>query len=233
MTSPTTPHSPTTKDDLSDDEIEMRERWANEIIDKQYRLYTWNDGKLQALATINGLLVAAIGFLFKEGPENWIALVALLTALGFLFASMIICLWRLRNFPQSGRTRGDWPNLRSINGIQSFEKWEEYRDAFRSNTRSQFLDDSVRQIYGMAYNNRTGHLMMEVAVLFTLLGTAALAIATAALFLMPVDASFHLPQSASVTNNAISLPPNGGDAHPGKAGAKTTAVGIIGGVAYP
>src|ERR1700743_859138 len=143
---------------------ESRQRWAREIIEQQYRLYTWNDGKLQALATINGLLVAAIGFLFKEGPNNWYAQWGLLLSLLLLFVSMSICLWRLRNFPQSNRTKASWSNLRSISGIMRFEKWEDYRDEFKKSDRERFLDDSVRQIYGMAFNNRRGHFLMEIAV---------------------------------------------------------------------
>lgn len=166
-------------------ESEMRERRISELIDKQYRLYSWNDGKLQALATINGLLIATVAFLFKDGPNNLPATLALLATLTLLFGSMAICLWRIRTFPQSNRTQAPWPNLRSINGIQKFSKWEEYRDVFVGADHTRYLNDSARQLYGMAFNNRRGHRMMEIAVWVTFVGGGALVAATGFQFLLP------------------------------------------------
>lgn len=168
-------------------ELQVRERWIGELIDKQYRLYVWNDGKLQALATINGLLLATVAFLFKDGANNNSATYALIVTLGLLFLSMVICLWRTRTFPQSNRSAARWANLRSINGILSFTSWEEYRDEFVGADPKRYLNDSARQLYGMAFNNRRAHSTMEVAVWFTLAGGVALITATGAQFLFPRD----------------------------------------------
>lgn len=173
------------------DDCAMREVWAHELVDKQYRLYTWNDGKLQVLATVNGLLVAAMGFLFRDGPNNTGSLVLLLAAICLLFFSLTICLWRIRTFPRSGRTGSALPNVRSVNGILSFTNWEAYRDTFMTMTRSRFVDDCIRQVYGMAYNNRRTHLITETAVWCTLLGGLALAVASATQLLNVPTVVFH------------------------------------------
>jgi len=142
---------------------------ASEVVDKQYRLYTWNDAKVQALVTTNAALFAAVGFLYRECLRDALALYCLGTATAFLGASLIMCLVHVVPRITSGKTGND-PNTRTLRGIGLYKQWEDYRDAFRTSTKDGVLTDTIRQIYGMAANNLRSARIVTIGVRLTIGG---------------------------------------------------------------
>jgi Na+-transporting methylmalonyl-CoA/oxaloacetate decarboxylase gamma subunit len=143
---------PPVKSDSSDDMEQFLRTVALDVVDKQYRLYAWNDAKTQALITTNSLLFAAVGFLFKECLKDTLAIWLLGLAIFFLTYSLIISLKQVIPRISSGKT-DEGPNIRSLRGISLFKKWNDYYNAFILTTKSTILTDTIRQIYGMADNN--------------------------------------------------------------------------------
>lgn len=153
---------------------EMHERWAIEILDKQYRLYTWNDGKMLALITINAILFAAIGFLFRGSLSDALVLTLTLFAATSISVSVILCLWHAIPRIRSGLA-GDDPNPRSLFGITNhFKTWQSYYDGFLKLDRNTLFRHSVRQIYGMAKNNIRSWRLLNSAAMFTMVGVTAI-----------------------------------------------------------
>ena len=138
-------------------------------MDKQYRLYTWNDAKTQALITTNSLLFAAIGFLFKECLKDTLAILLIGLAVLFLALSLIISLKQVIPRITSGKS-GDGSNTRSLRGISLFKTWADYYGAFMLTTKSTILTDTVRQIYGMADNNLRSARIIKSGVYLTTAG---------------------------------------------------------------
>jgi len=161
--------------------------WLNELIDKEYRLYSWNDARVQTLATINGLLIAALSFLFRDGSKNYPSLLFLSASMLLLCAGLGVCLWFLRRFPHSNKTTEDNPNVRSLRGISSHENWKHYEEVLRTMPAEQFFQDSARQIFGMAHNNLVFHRMMERGAWLTLVGAAFLILAAGAQTFLPAQ----------------------------------------------
>lgn len=153
---------------------EMHEQWAIEILDKQYLLYTWNDGKMSALITINAILFAAIGFLFDGSLSDALVLTLTLIAATSISASVCLCLWHGIPRIRSGLA-GDDPNPRSLFGITNhFKTWQSYYDGFLKLDRNTLFRHSVRQIYGMANNNIRSWRLLNSAARFTMVGVTAI-----------------------------------------------------------
>ena len=146
---------------------------AADIHDKQYRLYGWCDAKTQALVTTNAALFAAVGFLYAQCLNDFLAMVLLGIGAFFLGASLITCLVHVIPRISSGQTGKD-PNTRSLRGIGLYATWEEYRDAFTSATKTSFLTDTIRSIYGMVRNNLRSYRIIRRGVSFTLVGVVAI-----------------------------------------------------------
>ncbi len=142
---------------------------CSDVLDKQYRLYSWNDMKTQALITTNSVLFAAVGFLFKECLRDTVAMVLLGMAVLFLGSSLMICLIQVIPRLSSGRS-GSEPNTRSLRGITLFKTFQDYCTAFRSSTRDTIITDTLRQVYGMANNNRRSMKITKAGVILTLFG---------------------------------------------------------------
>jgi hypothetical protein len=140
-----------------------------DVLDKQYKLYSWNDTKTQALITTNSVMFAAVGFLFKECLRDTLAMVLLGTAILFLGASLITCLIQVIPRISSGKS-GEDPNTRSLRGITSFEKWQDYHNAFVASSKSNVTTDTIRQVFGMAQNNIRSARIVRGGVILTICG---------------------------------------------------------------
>ncbi|WP_428150916.1 hypothetical protein [Brevundimonas sp.] len=187
--------------------VSERIPWLNDMIDKQYRLYAWNDARVQVLATINGLLITALTFLFKDGPRTTFSLACLVTALIALCAGLLICLWFLRDFPNSRRSQAPGsPNVRSLNGITAYADWEAYETALLTMSAERYFKDSARQIYGMAINNVRCHATMRQGSILTMLGAIILVIGAALQMAPTPPATAIAPSAPSI---AVSLAKGG------------------------
>lgn len=138
-----------------------------DMLDKQYRLYAWHDAKTQALVTTNSILFAAIGFMYKECLHDVLATILLSVSAVLLGVSLLIGLFQIRPKLQSGKSHGSRSNLRSLVGMRAFRTWEEYYAAIVNYTYADGLQDEVRQIYGMAANNRRSSKILAFGVSLT------------------------------------------------------------------
>lgn len=155
--------------DVNADTEQFLRTVSTDVVDKQYRLYAWADAKNQALVTTNSLLFAAVGFLYKESVKDTLALIFLGLGVAFIASSLIMCLTQALCKISSGKS-GNEPNTRSLRGISSFKKWEDYREAFTRKTKADILADTIRQIYGMASNNIRSANIIKCGVWLTSFG---------------------------------------------------------------
>lgn len=155
--------------DLNADNETFLRAVSTDVVDKQYRLYAWADAKNQALITTNSLLFAAVGFLYKECVKDALALIFLGLGVAFIASSLIMCLTQALCKISSGKS-GVEPNTRSLRGISTYKKWEDYREAFMRNTKANILSDTIRQIYGMANNNMRSATIIKCGVWLTSFG---------------------------------------------------------------
>jgi hypothetical protein len=158
---------------LSAEQEDFLRALASELVDKQYRLYTWNDEKTTGLITTNSVLFAAIGFLYHDCLQDILA-IALLALGSFLVGvSLVVCLIHVIPRITSGKT-GKGPNTRSLRGIGLYKSFEDYRKDFLLTTKASILVDTVRQIYGMADNNLRSARIIKRGVYLTLCGVIAI-----------------------------------------------------------
>jgi hypothetical protein len=148
---------------------------AQEVLDKQYRLYSWNDAKSTSLITANSVLLAAIGFLFPSVQTSIFPLVLLIFAMGLVSASLIFTLLQVVPQGSSGKS-GTTKNIRSMRGILSFSSWEDYHKAARDQTEEAFYEDCNRQIFGMTINNDASRRKTTWGVRVTILAVVMLMI---------------------------------------------------------
>jgi hypothetical protein len=156
---------------LSTETVDFLWSVAPDLVDKQYRLYTWNDTKTQGLITTNSVLFAVIGFLYADCLQDTLATVLLALGTCFVGVSLVVCLIHVIPRISSGKT-GIEPNTRSLRGIGLYKKFEDYRDAFLLTTKTSILADTIRQIYGMADNNLRSARIIKRGVQLTLSGIA-------------------------------------------------------------
>lgn len=171
-----------------DEEPETRKllALANDIVDKQYRLYSWNDAKTLSLITTNSVLFAAVGFLFKDCLSDALALICISLAFAFLGTSLYFSLAQVIPQQSSGKTGAD-PNVRSLRGILTFKSHSEYHQYFEKQTTQTVLRDATRQIYGMAHNNDESRKTTTKGVRLTLIGVIFIMLAAASTALSSRD----------------------------------------------
>lgn len=149
--------------------------FTTDIIDKQYRSYVWNDGKVQALVAIDAALIVGI-FLIQQifYPISLVDLCLLGASFLFLIISFLVCLVHV--IPRMNSKIGNESNFRTMIGISRFNKDEYYAKIIKTN-----LNDMVRmncwQISGMCKNNLRSHNLVRYGVYLTICGVIILAIA--------------------------------------------------------
>jgi hypothetical protein len=145
-------------------------------VDRQYKLYAWNDTKTICLITANSLLFTAVSFLYRECLRETLALLFLGAAALCFGISLTFCL--LQVFPRlTSRQTGSEPNVRSLRGINLFGSWTAYLDAVKKLKEEDFLKDTARQAYGMAMNNLRSIAIIKRGVIFTVLGLVLMLLA--------------------------------------------------------
>jgi hypothetical protein len=150
---------------------------TTDILDKQYRLYSWNDSKSLSLITTNSVLLAAIGFLFKECIPDLFALLAILIALVFVACSLYFSLKQVIPQGSSGKS-GTGPNVRALRSITEFKKWEDYHSKLLSMDENEAFECAARQVYGMALNNDASRRTTTRGVKLTFAGIVLILVAT-------------------------------------------------------
>lgn len=150
---------------------------TTDILDKQYRLYSWNDAKSLSLITTNSVLLAAIGFLFKECLSDPFSMVAILLALFLVSLSLYFSLKQVIPQGSSGKS-GLTPNIRALSGIPKFETWEKYHARLLEMNEDDAFECAARQIYGMALNNDVSRKTTTRGVLLTLFGILFIVVST-------------------------------------------------------
>ncbi|MDX6577818.1 MAG: hypothetical protein QOE96_3771 [Blastocatellia bacterium] len=150
---------------------------ATDILDKQYRLYSWNDSKSLSLITTNSVLLAAIGFLFKECIPDLFSLLAILIALAFVACSLYFSLKQVIPQGSSGKS-GKGPNVRALRSITEFKKWEDYHSKLLSMDENEAFECAARQVYGMAINNDASRRTTTRGVKLTFAGIVLILVAT-------------------------------------------------------
>jgi hypothetical protein len=138
-----------------------------DLLDKQYRLYSWTDAKALSLITTNSLLLAAIGFLFKECLQDVLATILISMALVLSALSLFYSLVQVIPQGSSGRG-GATPNLRALSGILTFKSWQKYEQAFHDYSLQNAISDTLRQAYGMAHNTDQGRKSITIGVRLTI-----------------------------------------------------------------
>jgi hypothetical protein len=159
--------------------------FIHDVLEKQYRNYSWNDGKVHALVTTNSILVAGIfvtlqARLVKSSlgtPE-----VLLLFSLLFVSISLIYCLRHSIPILSSGKS-GPSDNLRAQTGITAMKNAHEYEQNVRSLSRDEMFHLASRQTYGMAWNNRRSHKIIQNAALLTMASSICIAVSVASIVL--------------------------------------------------
>lgn len=149
--------------------VSVRLAQALDVLDKQYRLYSWNDAKSLSLITTNSVLFAAIGFLFAACLPDALAMLFMGCALFFISLSLVTVLLQVIPQGSSGKS-GVAANVRSLRGICSFDDWQAYHDHFCTYSDEQFAEDAIRQAYGMANNNDKSRGTVQSGVTLTLFG---------------------------------------------------------------
>jgi hypothetical protein len=182
---------------------------ATDILDKQYRLYSWNDSKSLSLITTNSVLLAAIGFLFKECIPDLFALLAILIALAFVACSLYFSLKQVIPQGSSGKS-GTGPNVRALRSITGFEKWEDYHSKLLSMDENEAFECAARQVYGMALNNDASRRMTTRGVKLTFAGIVLILVATVGVALSARE--IHLfgqwGQKSTEIKPLVEKPPN-------------------------
>lgn len=146
-----------------------------DIIDKQYRSYLWNDGKVQALVTIDTALIAGILLILQTYKSvSLLALILLGISFIVLLSSFLICL--VHAIPRMNSGIGNENNLRTMVGITQYEK-EEYHRQIISSDLSNMVRMNCNQISGMCKNNLRSHSLIRAGVQLTIAGVIIIGIA--------------------------------------------------------
>lgn len=163
-----------------------RQNFANDIIDKQYRIYSWYDGKTSSLITTNSILLAAIGFLFKECLTDVLSLTSIILSFTFIGISLFYSLRQVIPQGSSGKTVG-LPNIRSMTGISSFENWEDYHNRLKEIDQKFLFEVSARTIYGMTCNSCDSRKTILKGIYLTMVGIVFILLTFASVTLASID----------------------------------------------
>lgn len=147
---------------------------VNDILDKQYRLYSWADSKTASLIQTNSILLATIGFIFKDCLGDILATLFVFLAISANVISLYYCLRQVKPQKSSGKGASDIPNLRALSGILKIESWQDYHNKLIRINNKQLYEFSARQIYGMAFNVEESRINTTKAMNITLYGIAFL-----------------------------------------------------------
>jgi len=164
-------------DALEIEALLRKQKWLDDAVVRQSQLYQRRDGRVQVLAAVNALLVAASSFFFKDGAKTEFAMISGVACLILVSAALVFALWSFRPIFSSGVSRGAAPNLRSVQGIQSFRDWMTFERAVIAASDLGHFQNTVRQLYGMSRVVKRTYLAMAVAVVFTMLAAVSLCVA--------------------------------------------------------
>jgi hypothetical protein len=169
-----TPQGPDLKsgNDVSGSNLKLVFYFTADIIDKQYRSYIWNDGKVQALVTIDGGVIAGLLVIFQIFKDIGLLAFGLLAgSFAFLLISFVVCL--LHVVPRIHSGIGNQENLRTMVGITRLRK-----EAYHKRVTALDLGEMVRmncwQISGMCKNNMRSHKLIKYGAVLTIAGVLTL-----------------------------------------------------------
>ena len=166
---------PVNEKEISKSDLKIFLDFAIDILDKQYRSYVWNDGKVQSLVTIDTALIAGILVILQTFQHvNIAAFLLLAGAFLALIASFIVCLWH--SIPRVNSGIGNEANPRSMIGIVRLDK-NEYLATIMGLDLRNMVRMTCWQISGMARNNLRSHNLIKHGVILTIIGVMAISIA--------------------------------------------------------
>lgn len=117
-----------------------RQNMVLDIVDKQYRLYSWSDAKTSSLITTNSILLAVIGFIFKESLADTFTLVCVFFSVILVGLSLYYSLKQVIPQGSSGRSKSSKPNIRALSGILDFDNWQAYDKAIENINEREYLE---------------------------------------------------------------------------------------------
>jgi hypothetical protein len=160
-------------------QLDWKKSFVLDLLDKQYRLYSWADAKTSSLITTNSILLAVIGFVFSSCLNDTLSLIAV--SIAMLANSLSLFLALLQVWPQgsSGRAKHDRPNIRALSGILSFRNWQEYSREVILAEELRCIEDGTRQVYGMAFNVDKSRKTTKTGIRLTLIGIIFIVITVA------------------------------------------------------
>jgi hypothetical protein len=113
------------------DTLEQSLAFVQDVLDKQYFNYTWNDGKVQVLITTDNIIGAgAAAFVSLQKHLNLLAAVLLILSITCVTVSLILCLRHAIPRLVSG-VSGPQNNLRAQTGITAQPNYTAYAQAVR------------------------------------------------------------------------------------------------------
>lgn len=173
--------------------------YTNDIIDKQYRSYTWNDTKVQALITIDTALIAGILLIFQIYSSIYgLVLYIFGFSFGLLIISSLICLYH--SIPQINSKIGNEDNLRTMVGIKNYTK-EEYHTRILKLNLKTMVKMNCNQISGMCKNNMRSYNLIKRGAYLTIIGVILIAIAIS--MLVYTKSKTYNPSSINSSEKAI------------------------------
>jgi len=185
--------------EISKTDLKIFLDFATDILDKQYRSYVWNDGKVQSLVTIDTALIAGVLVILQIFQRaNIVALFFLACAFLSLIASFIVCL--SHSIPRLNSGIGNEVNLRSMIGIVRLDK-DEYLSKLMGLDLANMIKMTSWQISGMSRNNLRSHNLIQRGVILTSIGVLAIAVA------VPIIAVTNWTSINVLTTQITSLPP--------------------------
>ena len=169
------------KSDNSDKKLINLINFTYDIVDKQYRSYVWNDGKIQALVTIDTALIAGLLLIFQSNWKiaNLFFVITLLLSFLFLVISFIICL--VHAIPKIHSGIGQSDNLRTMVGISQIDKYKYHKEMLRVDL-TEILRMNCWQISGMCRNNLRSHKLIWYGALNTIIGVTLFFIITPSIY---------------------------------------------------
>jgi len=175
-----------------------------DIVDKQYRSYIWNDGKVQAMATIDAALLAAIFIVIQvfKNITGW-AVFFLSSSFILLAVSLIISLRHA--IPKLDSGVGNQDNLRSIIGIVELEK-QDYHKAILNLSKDEMISMNCHQISGMARNCLESQKIIKKSVMLKSFSILLLIVAVTSIFLTAPNYTESFKSKAIIPPHSESKP---------------------------
>lgn len=146
--------------------------FIHDVLDKRYALYEWCEEKINTLATMNSILVAAL-FAVSGGfidAKYWFNLVALILCFLAVLFSLVVVLWHIIPTMRSGRLPKGSRNLRSVVGVSEFESTKHYMAAVLESTDMARFEAAANQVLGMNRNIMKNQRAIRLAVFADMAG---------------------------------------------------------------